>query len=306
MHLHETTADRLYRRVLDDLLGAPIVSPRGRPTYERLGVQLVLLYPDLNIVSHPVRNLNHQFAVAEWVWIALGLNDLQFLAPYNRQIRNYAEEGVLPGAYGPPLKDQWWWVKRKLQEDPDTRQAVINLWRPRPTESKDTPCTLSLQFLLRQHQLRLIVTMRSNDAWLGLPYDLFTFTQLQRLMAAELGVGVGEYIHNVGSMHLYAEDYAKAQNLYASDLFVETPHSPALTPMPAMFQAMAMNLALMQETIHGTEASINQWVLPNAAALPDPWGGYLLLLASRFTKDYGHLYHPYRGLYEQRQLEQAP
>jgi thymidylate synthase len=48
--------------------------------------------------------------------------------------------------------------------------------------------------------------MRSNDIWLGVPYDYFVFTSLQTKMAMELGVDVGEYTHFAGSLHLYKRD----------------------------------------------------------------------------------------------------
>ena len=56
---------------------------------------------------------------------------------------------------------------------------IINIWRENPRSSKDIPCTLSLQFFLREASdqlwLHTIATMRSNDAWLGVPYDTFNF-----------------------------------------------------------------------------------------------------------------------------------
>ncbi len=46
-------------------------------------------------------------------------------------------------------------------------------------------------------------TMRSQDLWLGFPYDIFTATLIQELLAGWLEVGVGEYHHHVDSLHLY-------------------------------------------------------------------------------------------------------
>ena len=52
--------------------------------------------------------------------------------------------------------------------------------------------------------------MRSNDLWLGFPYDVFQFTCLQVRMAMELGLDIGTYTHIAGSLHLYARDFEKA------------------------------------------------------------------------------------------------
>jgi hypothetical protein len=56
----------------------------------------------------------------------------------------------------------------------------------------------------------MVTTMRSEDAWLGLPYDIFCNTTLQRCLASELNIGLGTYTHNVGSMHLYEKNFKAA------------------------------------------------------------------------------------------------
>jgi len=53
--------------------------------------------------------------------------------------------------------------------------------------------------------------MRSNDVWLGMPYDIWCFTCIQILIAQELGVEVGSYIHQPGSLHLYEKNWEKAR-----------------------------------------------------------------------------------------------
>jgi len=55
--------------------------------------------------------------------------------------------------------------------------------------------------------------MRSNDAWLGLPYDVFCFTTLQKIVAAALGIECDWYQHQVGSMHLYGRNVRKTRNV---------------------------------------------------------------------------------------------
>ena len=102
--------------------------------------------------------------------------------------------------------NQWEYVKKELTEHPDSRRAVIHLKNADNYPSKDIPCTVSLQFILRHGLLNLIVYMRSNDMWLGFPYDVVYFTTLQQLMAIELGVNLGNYHHMTGSLHLYEKN----------------------------------------------------------------------------------------------------
>jgi thymidylate synthase len=74
------------------------------------------------------------------------------------------------------------------------------------THKGDKPCTLSLQFLLRDDKLQLSVMMRSQDIILGTPYDIFMFSELQRTVARLLDVDAGKYVHHVGSCHFYVRD----------------------------------------------------------------------------------------------------
>ena len=70
--------------------------------------------------------------------------------------------------------------------------------------------------------------MRSNDAWLGLPYDVFCNTQLLKLIADILGVIPGSYTHNVGSMHFYERNFEKINkilNSHRKELEVDAPIS---------------------------------------------------------------------------------
>lgn len=71
------------------------------------------------------------------------------------------------------------------------------------------------------------VTMRSNDAYFGLPHDVFCFTMLQEMMARRLGYDVGEYYHYVGSMHVYV-DYLSQLEDYLAEGWHRT------EPMPEM------------------------------------------------------------------------
>ncbi|MNJ61402.1 thymidylate synthase [compost metagenome] len=53
--------------------------------------------------------------------------------------------------------------------------------------------------------------MRSNDAFKGLPHDIFAFTMLQELVARKLELSIGEYGHYATSLHIYMEDLAKIE-----------------------------------------------------------------------------------------------
>jgi len=82
--------------------------------------------------------------------------------------------------------------------------------------SKDVPCTVSLHFMVRSGALELVVYMRSNDVWLGWPYDVVMFTVLQEAMATDLGLELGQYTHVDGSLHLYDTNREQVEALIHS------------------------------------------------------------------------------------------
>ncbi|MEO3810752.1 thymidylate synthase [Sphaerisporangium sp. B11E5] len=219
--LGETIAD-LFTSAVKLTLRGQKVSPRGMATLELLDVRLQLAQPRARLLSAPpARVLNTAFAVAECVWILSGSDD-PWIYGYNSRLRQFAEDdGILRGAYGPRMRrwaghiDQLAQVLTTLRADPDSRRAVIQLYDPIRDGGghRDVPCTLGYRFHLRHGRLDMVTTMRSNDLWLGFPYDVFTATVLHELMAAWLGAELGTYRHHVDSLHLYERDLEAAATL---------------------------------------------------------------------------------------------
>ncbi|MGC9539998.1 thymidylate synthase [Streptomyces sp. UG1] len=214
------------------------VSPRSMPTRELLGVHLVLTRPRARLLHlPPARILNPAFAIAETVWHLLG-TDAPWIFDYNGQLRQYADDGVLRGAYGPRMRrwgghlDQLAQVVETLRQDPDSRRAVIQLYDPARDASghRDVPCTLGFRFQLRQGRLHMSTTMRSQDVWVGFPYDLFFATVLQELVAGWLGAELGEYHHHVDSLHLYERDVSAAVALPLTQTGSDTEMPELATP----------------------------------------------------------------------------
>lgn len=160
--------------------------------------------------------------------------DDPWIYQYNRALTRYTDHGRLQGAYGPRMRhwrgrvDQLDQVRRLLARDPDSRQGVIQLFDPeRDTRgNRDVPCTLGYRFFVRGGRLHMHTTMRSQDLWLGFPYDVFFATLLQELTAGWLGVELGEYHHHVDSLHLYAKHEQAAAGL--PDTAEPSPQMPAI------------------------------------------------------------------------------
>lgn len=202
--------------LLDVILNhGQVTSPRGKKTKELLGFKSMI---DMNqpVVSIKERALGYKFMAAEAAWIMSGDNRVNTIAPFSKAISNFSDDGILFfGAYGPRVRDQLGHVLQALSSDQDSRQAVITIWRPNPRASKDIPCTISCQFVIRGDKLHCFMNMRSSDAWLGVPYDWFNFSMLSAgvcLLLREKGikVGLGALHFYAASQHLYEDTWDKA------------------------------------------------------------------------------------------------
>lgn len=188
--------------------------PRGFDCHEISPCTLILTDPTKNILNDKVRKINKAFAAAEFMHIWTGRSDVEFIAQFNSQIRKFSDDGLnFFGAYGPKWVNQSLYIFKILKEDPWTRQAVMTIWRENPPQTKDVPCTIALHFIRRPiDTLNLIVYMRSNDIWLGLPYDIHNFTCLQIAVTDKLGLKLGTYTQVDGSLHAYAQDSIKIRD----------------------------------------------------------------------------------------------
>jgi len=221
--------DTWFIHLLDQLLDQDIGSQASRDgdvCGEIIGYSAKLSAAgQCTLLMNDVRNVSAAYAAAEVLWYMGGSGAIAMLQEYAPSYRKYASGEVTYGAYGPRL---FWTVETEapllyiardiLAKDPNSRQAVVTIWHPEDLWAadqvpphKDIPCTLTLQFIARKERLNLVVNMRSNDAWLGFPLDVFAFTCIQRLMACELDLKIGDYTHNVGSMHLYSRFKEKAE-----------------------------------------------------------------------------------------------
>jgi len=242
-------------------------------------------YPLRNVLSNPVRKINKAYAVIELLWILSGRTDLEMLEPYNSNISQFSDNGLsFHGAYGPKFCHQLTYVIEKLRADLSSRQAIISIWERRPSESKDIPCTLSFQFLSNGKELDLIVTMRSNDAWLGFPYDVFTFTNIQSFVACKLKLLVGQYTHQAGSEHLYIDrlDLAKAAFKKEETTVGELVETESITK-DELTQTILIEQQLRRFYLNHDVRQL-RLVSREAAKLSEPWQSWVKMLSCHLLK----------------------
>jgi len=216
--------DTLWSDIISRIICSGCVTPsRAGGVTEIVGYQGTLSDTSKNFLLNGRRALSPAYAAAELLWYLSGSSDIEMIKSYAPQYSKFAEKGIAWGAYGnrwftdrswmnessADSRGQLYTVLDILRKKPDSRQALVgmwnagDLWHAMLGDKKDIPCTMSWQFLIRADHLHMICTMRSNDCWLGLPYDIFANTSIQRLMAQDLGINPGWYIHQAGSEHLY-------------------------------------------------------------------------------------------------------
>jgi thymidylate synthase len=246
MYLAEATLDDLLMRLLTKLLKSKnyVKGTRGETT-EISGVLLRLTNPRARL-SYSENRGKLFSAVGELLWYLRKKNDLGFIKYYLKKYEQESEDGkTVHGGYGPRLfamrgHDQIANIVRLLKDNPDTRRAVIQLFNAEDIATRfvEIPCTCNFHFMIRHNKLEMITHMRSNDAFRGLPHDVFAFTMIQEIVARSLGLEIGQYKHFVGSLHLYKRDFEAAARYIAEGWQptqdVAMPQMPRTNPWPAI------------------------------------------------------------------------
>ncbi len=291
MQICGDSLDEILLELYQSLLKAGLKNAGTRgPTNEVLGAAIRLRKPRARLSRSENRGRPFS-ALAEFIWYLSGSGDLDFIRPYIPGYEKEAVDGVIPGAYGPRIFsmrngiDQLDNITKLLEWKPTSKRAVIQFFNAEDIALDysaargdgfiypEVPCTVSLQFHLREGLLHLSANMRSNDAYKGLPHDVFCFTMIQEMMARRLRVEPGEYLHYAGSMHIYDTDLDEIRG-YISEGHQKMVEMPAM-PLGDPF-SLAEALVTAEGRIRAGEA------LLASVAVPDPYWAELLRLLQAF------------------------
>jgi thymidylate synthase len=188
-------------------------------SYEILGHQQVsdMRHPMIEV---PGRLKIAEYALSEASFIIDGGNRLIYSDAISTTLRKWSVDKVfVRGAYGPKFTDQMPYILETFRYDLSSRRAFINIWRESPGPSKDTPCLCSLQYIIRDNSLHCIATMRSSDAWLGLPNDTIVFAALADYIRKlvndylDLALELGNLHNTASSRHIYEKDVNKVMEI---------------------------------------------------------------------------------------------
>lgn len=298
------TADDAYASTLQDVLdhgslcqqGAGLSIGSGRESREILNYAVVISSPRERLIFNKARKLNLPAAVARFVWMMAASDRLADIAFYEDKVRGFSDDGLaVPGSnYGQrmlrprPGLNQLESVIRRLKEDPGSRRAAISIYQAEDAvrDSKDIPCTFGLFYHVRDEQLISTTIMRSNNAYILLPYNIFEFSLLAEVVAVEVGVPLGPLTHHAMSMHVYSNDYAKAREVVDEWLKSSAVAAPIVIPrvpsQPAPLGQINKLAILETELRHGSAglrgANVEHWIAKGAEQLHPFWSQHYFLL----------------------------
>ncbi len=151
-------------------------------------------------------------AAAEAAWILRGQKSIEWVDQHTSIWRKFATDGHIESAYGFRARAKWGDQIRRaivsLNRDPSSRQVVINLWDAETDGMGLHPAPCPTQFVLNldlsTKQLHGQLFMRSSDLFVGLPYDVMTWSLVLDAIAATLNCKPGLLTFFLAHPHLYA------------------------------------------------------------------------------------------------------
>lgn len=262
-----------YYGLLEDIYWNPdfICAPRGQKIKEKLGVRFVIKNPLARLPFIKKRDFAVNYIIAEALWYFSGNDLTSWISYYSKFWEKISDDGkTANSAYGARIFKphervgmkqnkssvvdswtQWDWVIDELVRDNDSRRAVIHIRSPIDSRMAklDVPCTLTLQFFLRDDNVYLSVSMRSSDLWLGIANDIPAFTLFQEVMALELQtrlqrpIGLGDYIHQSNSLHIYERNFDAVERVLESGLSTSKP-MPKMPSKPPLRHLLKLEAAI--------------------------------------------------------------
>jgi thymidylate synthase len=298
-------ADAAYAETLSRVLdngevvtgGNSLSIGAGKSSHELLNYSVVLSNPREKLIFNEARRIYLPAAVARFVWMMAGSDRLADIAFYEPKVKSFSDDGIaVPGSsYGQrimrarPGLNQLEAVIGRLTEDPQSRRAAISVYQPEDAvrSSCDIPCTFGLSYHIRRGKLHATTLMRSNNAFLLLPYNIFEFSLLAEVVAAELNVPLGSLTHYALSMHIYEHEVAKSREIIAGYKRLPSIEHTPVPGVPADSNPLEQirNLVILEADLrHASEgltgSNIVEWVDKAEGKLDQFWKQfyYLLLL----------------------------
>jgi thymidylate synthase len=170
------------------------------------------------------KRLHLKSIVHELVWFLKGDTNVLYLRDNGVTIWDeWADEN---GDLGPVYGRQWrsWAapdgrvidqladVLAELKRNPSSRRLIVSAWNPADIPDMAlAPCHCLFQFHVADGRLSCQLYQRSADIFLGVPFNIASYALLTHLVARDAGLGVGDFVHSFGDVHLYLNHVDQAR-----------------------------------------------------------------------------------------------
>ena len=212
---------QLLRHVLEQ--GASKADRTGTGTRSVFGWQMRFdLREGFPLVT--TKKLHLRSIVHELLWFIRGDTNIAYLRDNGVSIWDeWADEN---GDLGPVYGSQWRsWpapdgrkidqlanVIESIRTKPDSRRHIVSAWNPAEVDEMALPpCHCLFQFYVANGKLSCQLYQRSADTFLGVPFNIASYALLTHMVAQVTGLGVGDFVHTFGDVHLYSNHFEQAK-----------------------------------------------------------------------------------------------
>jgi len=131
---------------------------------------------------------------------------------YGHQWRNFGATRQPDGTYARDGIDQIQRALDLIRTNPTSRRILVTGWNPQEADQVALPpCHTLFQLYVHDGRLSCQLYQRSADLFLGVPFNIASYALLTHLMAKVTGLGVGDFVHTFGDVHLYNDHLEQAQ-----------------------------------------------------------------------------------------------
>jgi thymidylate synthase len=170
------------------------------------------------------KKLHLKSIIYELLWFLKGETNIRFLTDNNVTIWNeWADkEGELGHVYGYQWRswtkpdggkvDQISEVIESIRKNPESRRHIVSAWNVGELDKMALPpCHLMFQFYVANGRLSCLMYQRSADIFLGVPFNIASYSLLLMIVAQVTNLKAGEFIHTFGDAHLYLNHIGQAK-----------------------------------------------------------------------------------------------
>ena len=229
---------RHYLNALKDILETGVTKSdrTGTGTISKFGLQMCFdLQQGFPLVT--TKKLHLRSIIHELLWFLKGETNIAYLK--ENKVRIWDEWADANGDLGPVYGKQWraWEtpdgqsidqisnVIHEIKTNPDSRRLIVSAWNVGELEKmKLMPCHLLFQFYVAGGKLSCKLTQRSADFFLGVPFNIASYSLLTHMIAEQCDLDVGEFIWSGGDCHIYSNHVEQVQEQLSREPF----------PLPAL------------------------------------------------------------------------